>query len=55
MIRYLLGAEEPGRRVVGRALAGLRIVAGLLWLGNVDWKRRPGVGREGERFLYGYV
>lgn len=55
MLRYLLGTDEPDRRVVSRALAGLRIVAGLLWLFNANWKRPPDFGRDDERLLYGYV
>lgn len=55
MLRYLLGTEEPDRRTVARALAGLRIAAGLLWLFNVNWKRPPDFGRGGGRDLYRYV
>ena len=55
MLRYLLGTEEPDRRTVARALAGLRIAAGLLWLFNVNWKRPPDFGRDSGRDLYRYV
>ncbi|MGV8966689.1 MAG: hypothetical protein ACOH2F_10465 [Cellulomonas sp.] len=55
MLPYLLGTDEPDRRSVARALAGLRIVAGLLWLFNANWKRPPDFGRESGKLLYGYV
>jgi hypothetical protein len=55
VLPFLLGTDEPDRRLVARALAGLRIVAGLLWLFNVNWKRPPDFGRNSGRLLYGYV
>lgn len=51
----LLGTQEPDRRTVGRAVAGLRVLAGLLWLYNVSWKLPPDFGRDGGNLLYGYV
>ncbi len=41
--------------MVGRALGGLRILAGLLWLYNVVWKVPPEFGRDRGGGLYGYV
>lgn len=55
MLPFLFGADEPDRHTVARALAGLRILAGLLWLYNASWKLPPDFGRESGQLLYGYV
>lgn len=38
-----------------RAVAGLRVVLGLLWLYNVEWKVPPDFGRSRDADLYRYV
>ncbi len=55
MLTKLLGNHEPDPGTVGRAVAGLRVLAGLLWLYNVSWKLPPDFGRDREALLYGYV
>jgi hypothetical protein len=37
------------------ALAGLRILAGLLWLYNVSWKNPPDFGKDSGNGLYGFT
>lgn len=37
------------------ALAGLRILIGLMWLYNVVWKRPPDFGKDSGSGLYGYT
>jgi len=37
------------------ALAGLRILAGLLWLYNVSWKNPPDFGKDSGKGLYGFT
>ncbi|GAB2647373.1 hypothetical protein ABI214_01700 [Prescottella soli] len=44
--------EPPPPRVSGVALAGLRILAGLLWLYNVVWKTPPDFGEHADTGLY---
>lgn len=38
-----------------RAMAGLRILAGLLWLYNVSWKRAPEFGQDNGTGLYRFT
>ena len=37
------------------AIGAVRIVAGLLWLANLEWKRPPDFGRNQKNGLYKYV
>jgi uncharacterized membrane protein YphA (DoxX/SURF4 family) len=45
----------PLRRSDTRVLGTLRIVAGLLWLANLEWKRPPDFGKNLNNGLYKYV
>jgi hypothetical protein len=45
-------AAPPPPRVSGIALAGLRILAGLIWLANVIWKLPPDFGEKRRDGLY---
>lgn len=45
--------SSPRASEVG--LAGLRILAGLLWLYNVSWKRPPDFGQDSGTGLYGFT
>lgn len=47
-------APPPGR-VSGMALAGLRILAGLIWLYNVVWKTPPDFGESNRSGLYQFT
>lgn len=46
--------DSPPRGGVA-ALAGLRILVGLLWLYNVGWKRPPDFGQDSGSGLYGFT
>ena len=48
-------AVESPPRASATALAALRVLAGLLWLYNVSWKRPPEFGRESGNGLYGFT
>lgn len=48
-------AVDPTPRAGAGALAVLRILAGLLWLYNVSWKRPPDFGQDSGSGLYGYT
>ena len=39
----------------GRIIGAMRILAGLLWLANLEWKRPPNFGRDLNNGLYKYV
>ncbi len=43
------------QRTSAPALAGLRILVGLLWLFNVGWKQPPDFGKSSGSGLYGYT
>jgi uncharacterized membrane protein YphA (DoxX/SURF4 family) len=47
--------EALAGRVRGGVIAALRILAGLLWLANLEWKRPPDFGRNLQNGLYKYV
>jgi hypothetical protein len=55
----LAGLFRPGvdesARASASALAGLRILVGLLWLYNVSWKRPPDFGESSGSGLYGFT
>jgi hypothetical protein len=55
----LAGLFRPGvdesARASASALAGLRILVGLLWLYNVSWKRPPDFGESAGNGLYGFT
>ena len=56
MARWLVSpAVEDVPRGHALASAALRILAGLLWLYNVSWKRPPDFGRDGGSGLYGFT
>ncbi len=56
IIRWLLApADESVPRSHARAAVALRILAGLLWLYNVSWKRPPSFGRSSGKGLYGFT
>ena len=46
--------DAPARASAGVA-AALRILAGLLWLYNVSWKRPPDFGKDSGNGLYGFT
>jgi len=46
---------DASPRASATALAGLRVLAGLLWLYNVSWKRPPDFGRDSGSGLYGFT
>ena len=48
------GAETPSR-VSGPAWAFVRVLAGLLWLYNVAWKRPPDFGQDHGNSVYGFT
>ena len=48
-------ADTMSTRSSGRAIGSVRIVAGLLWLANLEWKRPPDFGRNQKNGLYKYV
>ena len=48
-------AVDAPPRASGAVLAGLRILAGLLWLYNVAWKRPPDFGQDSGNGLYGFT
>jgi hypothetical protein len=48
-------AVESSSRASATALAALRILAGLLWLYNVSWKRPPDFGQDSGSGLYGFT
>ena len=48
-------SEPSSSRIDRSAIAGVRIVAGLLWLANLEWKRPPDFGRHLKNGLYKYV
>ena len=48
-------AVESPSRASATALAALRILAGLLWLYNVSWKRPPDFGQDSGSGLYGFT
>lgn len=52
---WLLSPTEPSERGRRIALAGLRILAGALWLYNVVWKLPPDFGRARGADLFRYV
>ena len=47
--------DSPSSRIDRSAIAAVRIVAGLLWLANLEWKRPPDFGRHLKNGLYKYV
>jgi len=47
--------DSPSSRIERSAIAAVRIVAGLLWLANLEWKRPPDFGRHLKNGLYKYV
>jgi thiosulfate dehydrogenase (quinone) large subunit len=46
-----LGRSSPGGGETVWALAGLRIVMGVLWLANLSWKLPPDFGRDAPQGL----
>ncbi len=52
---FAFSAAAPPPRVSGVALAGLRILAGLLWLYNVVWKMPPDFGESNRGGLYQFT
>lgn len=48
-------AVESPPRGSAAGLAGLRVLAGLLWLYNVSWKRPPDFGQDSGSGLYGFT
>jgi len=48
-------ALEPPASAGPAALSALRILAGLLWLYNVSWKRPPDFGQQSGSGLYGFT
>jgi len=46
---------EEGHRSHACAAVGLRLLAGLLWLYNVSWKRPPDFGQDNDRGLYHFT
>ena len=48
-------AVESSTRASATSLACLRVLAGLLWLYNVSWKRPPDFGRDSGNGLYGFT
>ena len=52
LIRPAIGSSQ---RAGATALAGLRILVGLLWLYNVVWKRPPDFGKSRGSGLYGFT
>jgi len=48
-------AVESPPRASAAALAALRVLAGLLWLYNVSWKRPPDFGEDSGTGLYGFT
>jgi thiosulfate dehydrogenase (quinone) large subunit len=50
-----LGRSSPGKAEAVWALAGLRILMGVLWLANLSWKLPPDFGRnDPEGLLYNF-
>ncbi len=47
--------ESVVARLRGPIIAAVRIVVGLLWLANLEWKRPPDFGRDLQNGLYKYV
>ncbi len=53
---WLLAPQvEEGPRSHAIAAVGLRVLAGLLWLYNVSWKRAPDFGKDDDRGLYHFT
>lgn len=50
-----VGSSSSVTRGGAAALAGLRVLAGLLWLYNVAWKQPPDFGESSGGGLYGYT
>ena len=48
-------SDTMSTRSSGVAIGSVRIVAGLLWLANLEWKRPPDFGRNQKNGLYKYV
>lgn len=48
-------AVESSSRASSTALAALRVLAGLLWMYNVSWKRPPDFGQDSGNGLYGFT
>ncbi|MBA3265890.1 MAG: hypothetical protein H0T14_05875 [Nocardioidaceae bacterium] len=48
-------AVDASPRASAAALAGLRILVGLLWLYNVSWKSPPDFGQDSGNGLYGFT
>jgi hypothetical protein len=55
IVAWFLAPTETSERSRGVGLAGLRVLVGLLWLYNVEWKQPPEFGRDTGGQLYGYV
>ena len=47
--------DPVSTRSSNTAIGAVRIVAGLLWLANLEWKRPPDFGRNQKNGLYKYV
>jgi uncharacterized membrane protein YphA (DoxX/SURF4 family) len=47
--------DNFAERVRGHIVGVMRIVAGVLWLANLEWKRPPDFGRNAGNGLYKYV
>jgi thiosulfate dehydrogenase (quinone) large subunit len=47
--------NQVGDRLRGPIIGLMRIVAGVLWLANIEWKRPPDFGRDLGNGLYKYV
>ncbi len=53
---WLLAPQvEEGPRSHAVAAVGLRLLAGLLWLYNVSWKRAPDFGQDNDNGLYHFT
>ena len=53
---WLLAPQvEDGPRSHAIAAVGLRLLAGLLWLYNVSWKRAPDFGQDDDKGLYHFT
>ena len=53
---WLLAPQvEEGPRSHAIAAVGLRLLAGLLWLYNVSWKRAPDFGKDNDTGLYHFT
>jgi len=56
VLTWLLAPQvEVGPRSHAIAAVGLRLLAGLLWLYNVSWKRAPDFGQDNDTGLYHFT